>query len=309
MSEGRRGVPARVGIAALNLWAPGLGLLRTGPLRSAIAFLALYLAGLALLLAYFLLAPTLGFAGYIAAVLLAVVAGLALLVCSVVLAWRRSREWPATLPLWSRWYSILVVALAAWLVSIVIGTALLDCYKTFYLPSEGMAPTLEKNDRFIAAMRKWGPLHRGDIILCPVGDSIYVKRLVALPGDTIAMRNGQVILDGRPVPQRFLRDEPAPGSVGPEMARRLAERFPGESAEHEIYDLGPSAVDDVAELRVPPGFAFVLGDHRDRSADSRVPREEMGVGLLPVAQIKGRALFYYWPWRKMGLPLAAGSLD
>jgi signal peptidase I len=307
MSEGRRGVPARVGIAALNLWAPGLGLLRTGPVRRAILFLLLGPASLALLVAYFLFAPTLGFAGYFGAVLIAGGAGFALFVCSVALTWRRSRERSASLPLWSRWYAILAAALAAWLISIGMSTALLSCYKTYYLPSEAMAPTLEKNDRVVAAMRNWGALRRGDIILCPVRDTLYIKRLAALPGDTIAMRGGIVVLNGRAVPQRFLREEPAPGVERDEEARRLAERFPGEASEHEIYDLGPSEMDDVAELKVPPGFVFVLGDHRDRSADSRVPREEMGVGLLRVAEIRGRALFYYWPWRKMGLPLAGGS--
>lgn len=309
MSEGRRGVPARLGIVALNLCAPGLGLLRTGSLRSALLFLLLAPATLALLLAYFRLAPTLSFAGYMVAVLIAAAAALALLVAAVVLSWRRSRERPATLPLWSRWYSILAAALVAGLLSLGLSDAARACYKTFYVPSEAMSPTLGVNDRFVARMRDWGPLRRGDLILCAVRDSVYVKRVVALPGDSIALRDGIVILNGGAVPQRFLRQEPAPASEGPEMARRLAERFPGEAGEHEIYDLGPFPVDEMAERRIPPGFVFVLGDHRDRSADSRIPRSEGGVDLLPMTEVRGRVLFYYWPWRKMGLSLTAGSSD
>jgi signal peptidase I len=308
VSEGRRGLPARVGIAALNLWAPGLGLLRTGPIRWAGILLTAYLGGLALLLAYLFLAPTLDFRAYAAVLLVVSIGGLVLVGGSITLSWRRSCD-RAALPSWSRWYSILAIALAVWLVSAGIGEAWRRCYKNFYLPSEGMAPTLAKNDRFVAAMRNWGPLRRGDVILCAVGDSIYVKRVAALPGDTIAMRGGTVILNGRAVPQRFLREEFAPPSGEPQPARRLAERFPGEAAEHEIYDTGPSPVDEWAERRIPPGFVFVLGDHRDRSADSRIPRAEGGVDLLPMAEVRGRPLFYYWPWRKVGTSLTGGSRD
>jgi signal peptidase I len=309
VSDGRRGVPARAGIAALNLLSPGLGLLRTGPLRPALLFLLLTPAALALLLVYFLLAPTLSFAGYFGAVLIASALALGLLIAAVALTWRLSRDRPSTPPLWSRWYSILAAALAAGLVSLGLSDAVRACYKSFYIPSEAMSPTLEVNDRFVAQMRNWGPLRRGDLILCAVRDSVYVKRVAALPGDTIALRGGTVILNGRAVPQRFLRAEPAPASLEPETARRLAERFPGEAAEHEIYDSGPFPMDEMAERRIPPGFVFVLGDHRDRSADSRIPRAEGGVDLLALTEVRGRPLFYYWPWRKAGLPLTAKTRD
>src|SRR4051794_32921527 len=103
MSEARRGILARIGIAALNLWAPGLGLLRTGPLRKAVFFLAVYLGGLALLLAYLFIAPIPSFGAYAALLVVAATFGLALLVWSVLLTWRGSRDRGAPV-FWSRWY-------------------------------------------------------------------------------------------------------------------------------------------------------------------------------------------------------------
>jgi signal peptidase I len=163
--------------------------------------------------------------------------------------------------------------------------------RNFYLPSEAMAPTLEKGDRFVAFMDGGGDVRRGDIALIAVGESTYVKRIAALAGDTIGVRDGTVILNGRPVAQRFLATERRPEAPGAPPARRLAEQFPGEAAPHEILDMGFSEVDEFAEQRVPAGFVFVLGDNRDRSADSRVSRAQMGVELLPVADIEGRPLF------------------
>jgi signal peptidase I len=173
--------------------------------------------------------------------------------------------------------------------------------KPFYLPSEAMAPTLLKNDRLLASMQAPASLRRGDVILLRLGDSIYIKRIAALPGDRIAFAKGQVILNGRPVPQQPVGTELVAGYDGEQPATRLREHFPGESGDHYIYDSGPSPEDDLAEQIVAPGHVFVLGDNRDNSADSRVPRAEMGVEQLPIGDIRGTPLFYTWgPSHKFG---------
>lgn len=189
----------------------------------------------------------------------------------------------------------------AGLLAVPLGAVALGFFKVFYIPAEAMMPTLLVNDRLLASMQGPGALRRGDIILLRVGNSIYVKRVAALPGDRIEMVGGVVILNGRPVAQRFVRtDTVEPGTYG-DQARRFAEQFPGEPVPHEIYDMGSSVGDDMAEERVAPDHVFVLGDNRDRSADSRFSREEMGVEQLPVADIRGRALFYLWgPSGRMG---------
>ncbi|MEA3054473.1 MAG: signal peptidase [Sphingomonadales bacterium] len=193
-----------------------------------------------------------------------------------------------------------VIALAFALAVAAFGSGY---FKNFYLPSEAMAPTLEKGDHFIAYMEGGGELKRGQIVLVAVGRSTYVKRLAALPGDTIGLAQGIVILNGRPVPQRLLKEERRGEVRGAPLGRRLTERFPGELAAHEILDMGPSEVDDFPARRIPAGHVFVLGDHRDRSADSRVPRAADGVDLLPIADIKGHALWQTGPRAKFGLEL------
>ena len=290
MSEGRRRLPARIGIAALNLPVPGLGLVRLGRFRAAIPFLFAQLAALLFLLCYYAVAPELGFTAYAVSGGAVVLLVLGSVIGSAWLSWRWSADRERPLPVLSRWYSLAAI----WVVSTLALSLLVDVshrfYKPFYIPSHGMAPTLLKNDRMVASMRPVGEIRRGDVLLIDVGGEMYIKRVAGLPGDRIAMAGGKVVLNGEPVPLQLLGTEFTPS--GP--TRRMRERFPGEPAPHDVYDHGPSEFDDVPEQRVRPDHLFVLGDNRDLSADSRVPRVLMGVEQLPLADVRGRALFYTW---------------
>ncbi|HEY0084301.1 MAG TPA: signal peptidase I [Allosphingosinicella sp.] len=302
MSGERRPVPARVGIVALNLIGPGLGLLRLGRLRAGAFFLAAALLLLLLVPAGLAALPEPGYAGWVAWVLALLVTGI-LLFGSVWLSWRFSGVREAV-GAWSKWYVLVGVGISV--VLVLQASTLLPqrAYKNYYLPADSMAPTLTKDDQIVASLGYSGSPRRGEVLLFKVGKVAYVKRVAALPGDRIAMVQGQVVLNGRPVPQTFL-GTPMVALGGQQVqARRLRERFPGEAHSHEIYDIGYTAVDDMAELRVPPGHLFVLGDNRDQSADSRVPRAQMGVDLLSVSDILGAALFHRWgSSRPMGTPI------
>ena len=183
----------------------------------------------------------------------------------------------------------------------------------FYVPSGSMEPTLLIGDELLATKypygysgaslpaflsfskttRIWGALpKRGDVVVFRwPGDrsQVWVKRVIGLPGDTIALKDGRVIINGEPVgirPAGTGQAEVEDGSRLP--AARYIETLPG-NREHVIFKMvATEPLDNIPETAVPPGNLFVMGDNRDNSADSRVPLREGGVGLLPVDDLVGR---------------------
>jgi signal peptidase I len=183
----------------------------------------------------------------------------------------------------------------------------------FYVPSGSMEPTLLIGDELLATKypygystaslpalldlpstgRIFGALpKRGDVVVFRwPGDrsQVWVKRVIGLPGDRIAMRDGQVWINGKPAPLKpdgIDRVESENGDRAP--AHRFIETLP-DGRQHPIFKLVPSEpLDNIPTVTVPPGHLFVMGDNRDNSADSRVPLREGGVGMLPVADLVGR---------------------
>lgn len=295
MIEDRRSPWARLGIVALNLLQPGLGLLRIGRLRLALLCLFAPLLAYGLLIAWYSAGPVLTLTGYVVSSALVLTIAALIYVGSMVLSWRGGALRSPPARWWSRWYGIAALALAAIAVSWPLPRLAHSFYEPFYVPAESMSPTLLKGDRLVASMRPAGPLSRGEIVIIDTGRSRYVKRIAALPGDRIAMRGGEVVLNGKPVRQRLLGVDSIAGDFGAVGARRLEEQFPGEASPHQIYDLGPDErVDEMEEQSVAPGHVFVLGDNRDRSADSRVSKAQDGVEQVPMEKVLGRVLFQTW---------------
>jgi signal peptidase I len=132
-----------------------------------------------------------------------------------------------------------------------------------------MLPTLQLGDRLVVEKisHYWRDWQRGDIVvfapppaLVSLGydpDNVLIKRVVALPGETVEVKEGRVWVNGAP----------------------LAEPYGATPAE---YTWGPAVV--------PPGCVFVLGDNRNASNDSHV------WGFLDERLILGRAWVRFWPW-------------
>ncbi len=209
-----------------------------------------------------------------------------------------------------RWGKAIVDTALIVLVVIAAKTAIAEPY---YVPSGSMEPTLQIGDELLATKFPYGyssaslPIfvtlpdtprilgalpHRGDIVVFRwPGDrsQIWVKRVIGLPGDRIAMRNGRLWINDQPVglqPDGTGQDEAEDGSRRP--VARYIETLPG-GRTHTIFKhstIGP--FDNTPEVVVPPDHLFVMGDNRDNSADSRIPVDMGGVGILPVSDLVGR---------------------
>ena len=206
--------------------------------------------------------------------------------------------------------------------------------KPFYIPSESMMPGLLKGDRLVVSkypygwswvspsfhvLPQWGGRllgkmpRRGDVVIVtpPGQHDDYIKRVIGLPGDTIEVRGGRLILNGRQVasqvrpPDLIPVDPNVPCGIefsgnlvrsgGREYCRLpiVRETLPG-GPSYDTIDLGESPGDDYGPVRVPAGHLFLMGDNRDRSADSRFalgpPENGLG-GPVPWENIGGRAEF------------------
>ncbi len=163
-----------------------------------------------------------------------------------------------------------------------------------------------------------GRPERGDIIVfrSPANtDTAYIKRVIGVPGDRVQMIGGELQLNGEMIAREAIEDfrEPienpkdcptGPGSNGRTeraedgalfcLTPRYRETLPG-GRSYSVLDAGDSTADTTQEFRIPDGHYFLMGDDRDRSADSRFPAEpDGGIGLVPEEFIVGRAMVIFW---------------
>lgn len=300
--DARRGIPARIGICLLNLLSPGLGLMRLSRPRWWLGYsLLVALVGVTAMLSFSLIRD-MSFHTYILLLGTCLVVMLAAYLGSIWHSWRFSAVRDPAPRWWSRWYGLVLLWAAGTLLTWPLPDLLRTFYRPFHVPSEAMSPTLGINDRLLADMRIVDALKRGDVVIVDTGKAHYVERIAALPGDRIAMRDGAVVLNGQPVAQTLTGRIKVRDADNMEVERRtLSERFPGEEHAHQIIDLGPSDGDDRAEIRLGAGQYFLLGDNRDRSADSRFETAMFGLGVVDRPRITGRVLFVYWrPGKGLG---------
>ena len=176
----------------------------------------------------------------------------------------------------------------------------------------------QPQDSWIVGLPQWrgrllGRLpERGDVVIVtpPGTRNDYIKRVIGLPGDRLAVRGGTVWLNGKAVERGPVRDMLIPvdtnspcseleypdarTTVGGKLMCRLplvTETLPN-GRRYDTVDLGPSTGDDYRQITIPANHVFLMGDNRDRSADSRFGLAEQGLGgAVPYENIGGRAEF------------------
>ena len=207
----------------------------------------------------------------------------------------------------------------------------------FSIPSGSMLPTLYIGDYLLVAKWPYGysrysfpfgfpPLSgrvlshlpkRGDVVVFrhTSEKNDLVKRVIGLPGDTVAVEDGTLVLNGRqisretlqPFPMRMSANSPCKvvppatpmvASLGPDrtfcMYPAYKETLPGGPSYTVLDQVDNPRVDDFPAVKVPAGHVFLMGDNRDDSLDSRFSAAEGGIAMVPVENIIGRALFTFW---------------
>ncbi|MBC7544486.1 MAG: signal peptidase I [Candidatus Sericytochromatia bacterium] len=191
-------------------------------------------------------------------------------------------EMPPTPPRRSRWRETVETVVVAFVLAIGVHAAVAEAR---FIPSESMVPTLVIGDRLIVEKISphFGAPRRGEILVFyppqhePVEMSTgvrfvrwlgftpevaYIKRVVGLPGETIAVHDGQVWINDKALVEPYTNEAPS-------------------------YEMPPQTV--------PPGHLFMMGDNRNNSQDSHV------WGPLPIDNVIGHAAVRFWPITRLGV--------
>lgn len=152
-------------------------------------------------------------------------------------------------------------------------------FAPFIVEGPSMEPNFYTNERLIVNKILYDirAPKRGEVIVfhAPEGKD-YIKRVIALPGETVKVEGDKVYINGKIMEQTFLK-----------------EALDKAAKEGRPYNILP----DYAEQKVPEGEIFAMGDNRSNSKDSRDP----SVGFVPYSKIVGRADLIFWPVGKIGL--------
>ncbi|MEM9427740.1 MAG: signal peptidase I [Pseudomonadota bacterium] len=220
-------------------------------------------------------------------------------------------------------------------------------FQPFWIPSGSMKDTLLIGDFLFVNKMAYGysayscpfaicPINgrimgsepeRGDVVVFrhPVNGQDFIKRVVGLPGDTVQMVGGRLIINGEEAPQVadgvFVETYEPQGPIrslpqclevglprGADCSKaKSIETLPG-GMTHSVLNVYDGRFDNTGVFSVPEGSFFFVGDNRDNSTDSRERQDFGGVGFVPFDHLIGRAdrvmfssagrsLLFFWTWR------------
>jgi signal peptidase I len=291
--------------AVLSLFCTGLGHIYGGQIAK----------GLVLFLVSLLFAPLVVVAAHLdpstpllVALLLSLVLVLGVYVYATVNAYRLARRSGAAYELHDYNHGLiyaLFILVGVSYPAVVLSHLRAHDFEAFFIPSASESPNLLPGDRVLVnkVVLRHRPLQRGDVVVFRApGDrlSLYVKRVIALPGDTVEVLSGRVHVNGK-----VLELDPIPRStLGGAIQTAIEGQVYSESNAGNRYQvmLASSStekpIDDYPRQTVPADTCFVLGDNRLRSKDSRQ------FGFVPLGDLVGLVQYIYCPasaWSRFGV--------
>ena len=142
--------------------------------------------------------------------------------------------------------------------------------KPIIVEGASMNPTLQDDDYLLISRQSYtfGEPERGDIIVFPhhesTEDSLYIKRVIAIPGDHLEIHDGNVYINGE--------------------------------LQYEDYIKSGAITEGYVNLIIPEGQVFVMGDNRENSSDSRY------FGTVNIEEVTGEVFVRLWPLSEIGRP-------
>ena len=171
------------------------------------------------------------------------------------------------------WREVIETIVWAFVLAMIIRTFIVQA---FWIPSGSMIPTLEINDRVLVA-KFWNWFFepsRGSLYVFkyPMDrDRDFVKRVIAVPGDTVDIKDGVVYINGKPTEEEYVKN-------------------------HDRHTLRPNRIFSEVPFKVPEKKYFMLGDNRSNSQDSRY------WGFADISDMRGPVFLRYWPLNRIGIP-------